>query len=335
MFDTRGDCYHPPVYEMLPGRRAADGAVITYAELQRRCRLLEPLELISRRRLAFFVKVVERPSCQLARQSLWMEVAPSDRVRRVSGRERSSYLNAIDLDMRYLHSGSTARKSLDGLLAMARRQGLSEVGKYLKTLKPDTMRIGCQLRLVSARQRDIPCPEMGCQAMFAEQKEVNRHVRRSHLPTAPVVESLQQLPTSAVSTGGQSPAKTIEGLLSCPVAGCSRVFKTHGWLGRHVKSNHPGECEAAPVNPNIPPAVQVTAVGPTPLPNPAIGRGRRRAVLGMVGAVTGTGNRTLPAPVGSSANKDPVLMPGDGHGGSQGTVRDAAPMRREEMGGGY
>jgi hypothetical protein len=46
-------------------------------------------------------------------------------------------------------------------------------------LKPDTMK-GLSLKLVSAREKPITCPVIGCVAKFAEQKECNRQVWKSH-----------------------------------------------------------------------------------------------------------------------------------------------------------
>ncbi len=42
-------------------RKDADGRTITNIELQRRCRLMMPLDLLSRRRVNFVAKVIARP----------------------------------------------------------------------------------------------------------------------------------------------------------------------------------------------------------------------------------------------------------------------------------
>jgi hypothetical protein len=217
-------------------RAAADGAAITNAELQRRCRLPEPLDLISCRRLMFVTKLVTRASCETARRVLFAEVAPQAGVRRISGRERSSYLNVLALDLRYLYSGGTARKSLEGLIALARERGAPEAKRTLKALKPDTAR-GGSLKLVAARERNLICHVNGCRANFAEQKEVNRHVRNSHPTEAAALllmrgrqagsssrvtggERRRPPAASAVSTSSERTANSEAGSLSCPVPGC-------------------------------------------------------------------------------------------------------------------
>ena len=109
------------------------------------------------------------------------------------------------------------------------------------------------------RTRDLMCPVEGCTGRFAEQKEVNRHVRNTHpafvRPNVQVVEGapssgarsermgnggagrrveLRRSPiTNVISISKKSTESTA---LSCPIPTCSRVFKTPGWLARHIKS---------------------------------------------------------------------------------------------------
>jgi hypothetical protein len=125
---------------------AADGRIIPNAELERRYRLLEPLDLLSRRRLCFVTKAATRPTCQMARQILFTEVV-SPSFRKVSGRTRSSYLHVLDLDLRYLYSEETEGKNLSSYLAEALIKGPPYVKKMLKALKPDISR-GSSLKLV-------------------------------------------------------------------------------------------------------------------------------------------------------------------------------------------
>lgn len=125
----------------------------------------------------------------MARKMLYAEVSNQNGVKpkKVSGRERSSYLAVLDLDLRYLYSGksSVQDKSLNKLLAMAWSEGPVKAKQVLKALKPDFSR-GGSLKLVTARTRDLICPVEGCTGRFAEQKEVNRHVRNSHHAHIPV-----------------------------------------------------------------------------------------------------------------------------------------------------
>ena len=176
------------------GKRRADGKSHTNEKLQWRCRLPTPLDMLSRRRLNFVTKVVTRPACHVARNMLYAEVDKESVARRVGGRDQSSYLNTIALDLRYLYSGAPAERSLDDFLSMAFREGPKHAKKVLMALKPDIAR-GSSLKLVTARPRPHTCHVVGCSAAFAEQKEVYRHIRKSH-PT--VAEALPVGPTGRV-----------------------------------------------------------------------------------------------------------------------------------------
>jgi hypothetical protein len=67
-------------------------------------------------------------------------------------------------------------RSLDDLINDAHCLGLWRFNWVLMAFKPDTTR-GHSLKLVSAWEKPITCPVVGCVAKFAEQKECNRHVR--------------------------------------------------------------------------------------------------------------------------------------------------------------
>jgi hypothetical protein len=58
------------------------------------------------------------------------------------------------------------------------------------------------------------CPP-ACNAVFAENKELMRHTRTA-LKVNPVVA---------------------QGTHGCPIAGCSRTFKTKGWLKSHFRES--------------------------------------------------------------------------------------------------
>ena len=312
-------------------RKDAEGRVITNVELQRRCRLMEPLDLLSCRRLAFVAKITARPSCEMARLMLYAEVAPQDGVtiRKVSGRERSSFLACLDLDLRYLYSGEAAGKSLSKILDCAYQMGPPHVKKLLKALKPDILR-GGSLKLVSARKRDLKCPVEGCTGTFAEQKEVNRHVRTSHsativhLPVRTAQAGAGYAPSTGADRRGKDGAGRREGrrppvteeivtngnngtvakAFICPIPKCSRVFKTSGWLARHMKSNHAVLAEAAHA---IAPPAQVEAIVAPESPPNSSERGRRRVSGEVPLLVVGPG--VIPG------RRNPVQLIGDNESG--------------------
>jgi hypothetical protein len=61
--------------------------------------------------------------------------------------------------------------------------------------------------------------------------------------------------------------------LSCPNPTCSRVFKTPGWLARHIKSNHAVLAETA--DSDLPPVQEVGTAEPERQP-PTISQRRER-----------------------------------------------------------
>ena len=224
------------------GRRAPDGTVISNQELHRRCGLPQLLDWLSRRHLNFAATMITRPPSTTARQILFGEISQEQTIRKLGGRERSSYLNVLTADLKYLNSGTTKVGDLNKFFELAFSMGPPHAKKVLKELKPDSAR-GSTVNLVNEREKIHSCPVEGCTAMFAETKEVNRHVKRSH---------------TEADVGGNGPGGGGNpNALNCPF--CSRTFKTPGWLDRHVKSNHGLAVPNDPIVP--PPAVIGVAVG--------------------------------------------------------------------------
>jgi hypothetical protein len=94
--------------------------------------------------------------CITAHSLLFAEIAkdqPGQR-QRVGGRERSSFLNVLALDVKYLYSNTPGGRTLDDLLAEAQGLGLWRFKQVLKALKPDPER-GRSLKLVSAWPKPI------------------------------------------------------------------------------------------------------------------------------------------------------------------------------------
>jgi uncharacterized C2H2 Zn-finger protein len=100
---------------------------------------------------------------------------------------------------------------LDQLLTEAQGLGIWTFKQVLKALKPDDER-GRSLKLVSARPKLFTCPFESCMAMFAEQKEVNRHVQKSH----PNTTADQALPLAEVplASGGDEEQRHPRGVIS-------------------------------------------------------------------------------------------------------------------------
>jgi hypothetical protein len=100
---------------------------------------------------------------------------------------------------------------LDELLTEAQGLGIWRFKQVLKALKPDTKR-GRSLKLVSARPKPLICPVESCVAKFAEQKEVNRHVRKSHPNT--LAGQAAPLAVVLLAAGGDEEWQHARGVIS-------------------------------------------------------------------------------------------------------------------------
>ena len=238
------------------------------------------------------------PSSTVARQLLYAELATTrtQKVRKVGGRERSSYLNVLALDLKYLTSGDQPLprgvESLDRLFELSFQMGPPHAKKVLKELKPNTA-LGSSLRLVNERPKPFTCPHVECSAKFAERKEVNRHIKRAH--SGPDLGH----GNAGTQDGGEQDTR-----LLCPVSGCNRRFKTGGWLARHQKS-----CHGLAV-PNLPNALNYSI--PPNAPN-GDSVEQRAAQAGP------RHQRTAARRGGDVVESNPVTSPGDGGGGQLGS----------------
>jgi hypothetical protein len=126
---------------------------------------------------------------------------------------------------------------------------------------------------------------------------------------------LRQPPNTDVSAISKKSTETMA--LSCPVPTCSQVFKTLGWLARHIITNHAVPADA--VNSDLPPAQGVGAAEPELPPHSRpTSRGRR---MTCVDSGDGRGPVLVVGPPGRRPwNHHPVPLIGDneyGHLGRQ------------------
>jgi hypothetical protein len=172
---------------------------------------------------------------------------------RVGGRERSSFLNVLALDVKYLYSNTPGGRTLDHLLTEAQGLGIWRFKQVLKALKPDNER-GHSLKLVSARPKPFTTLLSHAWLSLLSRRNLT-HVRKSHpnttagqaapLAAAPLAaggDEERQHARGVISTEGGRTEQDDRGvtLYRCTVAGCSRSYKTPSWLARHINSNHSG-----------------------------------------------------------------------------------------------
>jgi hypothetical protein len=105
--------------------------------------------------------------------------------------------------------------SLDYLVGLAEAKGgPRNVKQVLSELRPDEDR-GDSIVMVRQRDKVIKCDIGGCSAIFAENKELNRHKKVAHAKGV------------AIACG-----------FVCGVGGCNRSYRTEGWLARHMVKVH-------------------------------------------------------------------------------------------------
>ena len=100
------------------------------------------MDLLARWKVNFVAKLVTQPSCEMACRLLFVEIVTQQGAvpKKVLGWQWSSYLNVLDLNVRYLYSGEPYGKSLSSILAIAFEKALPFTKHMLKALKPDRMR---------------------------------------------------------------------------------------------------------------------------------------------------------------------------------------------------
>ena len=93
-------------------------------------------------------------------------------------------------------------------------------------------------RMVGTRLLTVKCENEGCERMFAERKEMNRHLRQDHVPElrsgqVREVTLVNLIMASNVTVMPSGPP------FECPRHDCLKSYKTVGWMERHVRSCHP------------------------------------------------------------------------------------------------
>lgn len=145
-------------------------------------------------------------------------------------RRTKFWMNLMDRPENFTH------KILTGQLATVNCKRKAYAKCWMRQLKRDVISLGCntpdewisrpeRLALISTgrpqltgrREREVQCTHPGCERMFAVAKEMKRHVRQDH-----------------------ERVRTVEiGMLNCPAGNCNKVYKTRGWLSRHIQTCHP------------------------------------------------------------------------------------------------
>jgi hypothetical protein len=237
---------------ILGRKRLVDDITLTNEELQQLVQLPSAVRLILPRRLMFLIKLAVDSACVIARKSIWMEIEAPAEVR--SGPTISHHPRGLGSEMLFLLENS------NGLLGIEEGNWSQDVKanivwNRLKALYADsTTRLTDILNKICAASTQTPClkgrPERkffckheNCSQAYKEQKFLSRHVREAHPDKGdqdrrkPKVIALSLHSEQSV-TGTEEPVTIQERPAGFHCSYCSKVYKTSGWLTRHLKTAH-------------------------------------------------------------------------------------------------
>jgi hypothetical protein len=211
-------------------RRLTQRVVVRHgAKLRRnRSQLQHLLTTLGRRRLAFASQLVARPGCELARRMLFAEVVTptSRRTKSLATRSRTAYHNVLGRDLAELaKSGWAKPTSLTQLIEAGREKGRARVVALLKARR--------QASGVLAADERQACPSGSCHYKCRTGKAMTRHIKSVHQDQTGTLLRGQLVWTS------RRPARVPQpGQFRCSEPGCTRSYRTAGWLRRHIASMH-------------------------------------------------------------------------------------------------
>lgn len=180
--------------------------------------------MLAVKRLCFYASLNKQCTSQLAKDMLFAQLESG---RKVGARVKREWSARLTGDVEWLYSSSaTASHILKDIRNDSQNNGSSAVSQLRIKLKGlAATKKDCTLhrapRLLGERIRDVQCEHKNCVHLFAEKKEMLRHMRRDHTSNE---NEIIEIPV------GKKYIYT--------VAGCKASFKTLGWRTRHLKNSH-------------------------------------------------------------------------------------------------
>ena len=178
-----------------------------------------PMDIIASRRLAYHSRLDTSDTPNIVR-CVWR--ATMSMGKKISGRKKQALSECLRVDIQWLFGDSATYE--DFIHHIVHRDPTVEREQYINSL----IREGKQNRtradlpkLLNERDKLLQCTIEGCFKEFAEQKELNRHLKRDH--TESTVSIPLQLPQD------EKPFKCTK---------CSKGYKTKGWFTRHLRKDH-------------------------------------------------------------------------------------------------
>lgn len=179
--------------------------------------------LLASRRLGFLASLYSERAPELPRDMLFAETMDGQRL---GGRKIQEWTARLRGDLEWFHQMGRSAAELLEILISSGRDSKTNIGlrKTLKALLCKDIADGQtiqSMRLVGTRVREIKC--LMCERMFAVEKEMQRHYRNDHFHG----ETVQ----TVIAVDSDKPFR-------CIVTNCKKVFKTQGWLTRHIRECH-------------------------------------------------------------------------------------------------
>ena len=289
---------------ILGRKRLVNDETLPNEDLHRLVKLPSAVRLMLPRRILFLIQLVVNPACEIARKSIWMELEVPGKVR--SGTTISHNPRVLRSEMLFLLRNSDGQLGIEGgkdsqdrmangvLKKLMEEYAIGGKKNLRKLLDEICENAGSEHpRLSGIREKLFFCKHANCSQAYKEQKFLSRHEREAHfvpgdlggsqpnvIAEHPISERLATETEEPVATREDKPAE-----YHCSF--CSKMYKTPGWLARHLKTAH--------VNLSPPPLVPtVVGIPPSREGVPSASRGLRCEVCGK-GAAKGRkwGEKTL------------------------------------------
>ena len=173
-----------------------------------------PMNIVAKRRLLFHVPLATGEG-QLCVQRILKSTMKCNR--KIAGRSKQKLEECLRIDAEWLFGETASVDSVISLLADGAQLRMRDRLDHLIRNRSIVGRKTEDLpKLIKPRMKMVQCHYELCKKAFAEQKELNRHIKMDH-ETAP---------------DKQKPY---------PCQYCSRSYASMGWLTRHYKTDHTEE----------------------------------------------------------------------------------------------
>lgn len=208
---------------------------LTTQHLEARISFPKVRTLLAKRRLNFYSSLMSETAPILARDMISVEVLQG---KKVGGRKIQAWTARLSGDADWMKTDQLDREEflrklvLIGRTAETALSRKRQVAELMAKEEPDAL----APRLVQVRVKLIQCEDAECHHMFAEEREMRRHMRLCHRDQA-----------------GSDPEEDPDPERPFRCQLCCMAYKTIGWYNRHMASSHPQIIAQNVASPPAPP----------------------------------------------------------------------------------